>query len=227
MIGFSNVRKSNIHSSAVLHRNAEVILSQVDQNCIVGNYSRILSSKLSTFVKIDRNNLVTSSILGNYTYTGNSTIIQSSQIGSFCSLSWGVTVGGGEHPLNRWTSHDILYNKRYGTETSSEIGDERYREPVEIQNDVWIGANSVILRGVQIGNGAVVGAGSVVTKNVPDYAIVVGNPAKVVRYRFKDSDIQRLLDSKWWNLDPSILRDNMKSLVTADLETFLHCVENL
>ena len=69
-----------------------------------------------------------------------------------------------------------------------------------ISNDVWIGRGAMLKRGINIGNGAVIGAGSIVTKNVPDYAVVGGNPAKIIKYRFHENIIERLMETKWWNL---------------------------
>ncbi len=74
---------------------------------------------------------------------------------------------------------------------------------------MWIGANSVIMPSITIGNGAVVGAGAVVTKDVPDYAIVAGVPAKVIKYRFSKEIIEKLLELKWWNLDPNIIKKHI------------------
>ena len=74
-----------------------------------------------------------------------------------------------------------------------------YAKKVSIGNDVWIGCNAIIKKGIKIGNGAVIGAGSVVTKDVPAYAIVVGNPGKIIKYRFEDSIIKELKEIKWWN----------------------------
>lgn len=76
-----------------------------------------------------------------------------------------------------------------------------------IGNDVWLGANSLVLKGVKIGDGAVIGAGAVVTKDVPPYAIVGGNPAKVIKMRFDDETIGKLMQLQWWNLDLSIIEN--------------------
>nr|WP_284150633.1 hypothetical protein [Campylobacter hyointestinalis] len=70
-----------------------------------------------------------------------------------------------------------------------------------IANDVWIGANALVLKGVNIGNGAIIGGGAVVTKDVPDYAVVVGNPAKILKFRYSKEDIEFMLRVKWWNFD--------------------------
>ena len=81
-----------------------------------------------------------------------------------------------------------------------------------IKNDVWIGVDSVILRGVTIGNGVIIGANSVVNKDIPDFAIAVGSPAKVIKYRFKKNKINKILKSKWWESDIDYARKLMKDL---------------
>lgn len=73
-----------------------------------------------------------------------------------------------------------------------------FPKQTKIENDVWIGGNAIILQGVSIGNGAVIGAGAVVNKDIPDYAIAVGVPAKIVKYRFNEEKIHRLIESEWW-----------------------------
>jgi virginiamycin A acetyltransferase len=223
----TNIIRSTINPDAVLYQESRIIDSKVGAKCIVGDFSRVYKSELMEYVKIDRNNFILSSTLGRYTYTGNFTVIQEVEIGSFCSVSWGVSIGGGEHQLDRFTTHDILYNNRYGFAVSDDIASDRYQHKCQLENDVWIGANSVITRGVHIGNGAVVGAGSVVTKDVPDYAIVAGNPAKVIRYRFSEDVIERLLTSKWWTLERDILMKQVVPLRNVEIEKFLDVVELL
>jgi hypothetical protein len=103
---------------------------------------------------------------------------------------------------------------------------EHEREPVRrvrIGHDVWIGRSAIVLPGVDIGHGAVVGAGAVVTKSVPPYAIVAGNPARLIRHRFPEAVVQRLLACKWWNLD----EDRLRALgpLTQDVEAFLNQLE--
>lgn len=83
-------------------------------------------------------------------------------------------------------------------------------DKVIIGNDVWIGMNVCILPGVKIGDGAVIGAGSVVTKDVPDYAIVAGNPARIIKFRFCENTVKILKQSKWWNWDRSIIEENIE-----------------
>ena len=91
--------------------------------------------------------------------------------------------------------------------------------PIKIGNDVWVGARAIILDGVTIGDGAIVGAGAVVAKDVPAYAVVGGVPAKVLRYRFEQAEIDLLEQLKWWNKDIDWLRKNCELMREANLHT--------
>jgi acetyltransferase-like isoleucine patch superfamily enzyme len=102
-----------------------------------------------------------------------------------------------------------------------EMGHPSCKGDIIVENDVWIGAKATIMSGVKIGNGSVVGSGSVVTKNVPPYAIVVGNPAVVVKYRFTEEQIQKLLDISWWSWDEEKIRDNAMNMWSSDIEVFI------
>ncbi|MBU1158563.1 MAG: CatB-related O-acetyltransferase [Candidatus Thermoplasmatota archaeon] len=118
-------------------------------------------------------------------------------VGNFCSISVGVRMlGGGEHPLNMVSTYPLrtLLMRADGNNY-----DVKSKGPTSIGNDVWIGVDALILSGVSVGNGAVIGAGSVVTANVPPYAIVVGNPARIIGYRFSEDRIEKLLKIEWWN----------------------------
>lgn len=152
--------------------------------------------------------------IGKYSYGyeqffGKQDILKS--IGSFCSISGFVVIANGNHPINFVTTHPITYNPEYRMVNRfySEIftGSE-----VTISNDVWIGASVTILPGVKIGNGAVIGAGAVVTKDVPDYAVVIGVPAKIHKYRFSDDIIQALLRIKWWEWPDEKIKENIHLL---------------
>lgn len=126
--------------------------------------------------------------IGKYTYRFeplcNPELLES--IGAFCSIASGVEITGGNHPIDCITGSPIIYLENFGfiREDNHKLIDKHITGKVVIGNDIWIGQNVTILRGVKIGNGVVIGAGAVVTKNVPDYAIVVGLPAKVMKYRF-------------------------------------------
>ena len=127
-----------------------------------------------------------------------------SSIGKFCSIGCRVVLGHGEHPLNFLSTSPYLYFDELGFKLKDAISYPEYWkfEPIRIENDVWIGEGVF----VTIGNGAVVGARSVVTKDVPPYAIVAGNPAKILRYRFDEKTIAELLEIKWWDLDDEVIQ---------------------
>ena len=116
-------------------------------------------------------------------------------IGNYCSVASFVTIGPGEHDLSKVTTSERI-NTMFDDHKSMTM------KKVVIGNDVWIGVNATVLRGVTIGDGAVIAAGAVVTKDVPPYAIVGGVPARIIKYRFDSSDIEKIKSSEWWNEDP-------------------------
>ncbi|MBQ9432819.1 MAG: CatB-related O-acetyltransferase [Synergistaceae bacterium] len=151
--------------------------------------------------------MVFGSVLGDYSYTGYNTIVKYAEIGKFCSISWNISIGGA-HDFHALTTHPFPYAVKWGMcENDGRAG--YFDEPLRIGSDVWIGSNACVLRGLVVGDGAVIGAGSVVTKDVPAYAVVVGNPARVIKYRFSDEVIARLLRLKWWELPDEILREHV------------------
>lgn len=141
--------------------------------------------------------------IGDYSYIntqfGQSFIDSNVIIGKYCSVAPNVCIALGNHNMSFITTHPILYNEKYGM-VKQEIPKKDDNEQTIIGNDVWIGANANIKRGITIGNGAVIAMNSVVTRNVPDYAVVAGNPAKIIKYRFKPNEIKYLNSSKWWDM---------------------------
>jgi acetyltransferase-like isoleucine patch superfamily enzyme len=132
-------------------------------------------------------------IIGYGTTIGsNDYLVGPIKIGNYCQIGAAVGIYGRDHPLNRVTMYfnQILFEgrlKQYAVVSDVRIG-----------HDVWIGHGAIILKGVEIGNGAVIGAGSIVTKDIPEYAIAVGNPARVLRMRFDDDIIALLKNTQWW-----------------------------
>ena len=133
-------------------------------------------------------------------YIGKNTYIgYCNKIGKFTSISFDVKIGLVAHPLDYLSTSPILYSKRRGW-LKETIYNDSQSGFVEIGNDVLISANAIILAGVKIGDGAVIGAGALVNRDVPPYAIVAGVPAKIIRYRFTEEVINKLLKIKWWDL---------------------------
>lgn len=128
------------------------------------------------------------------------------KIGRYCSFAAGVCRFNGNHPLSFRSMHPYFYNPYYQYVQDEKIS----RSEIAIGNDVWVGQNALILPSVRrIGDGAVIGAGAVVTKDVPDFAVVLGNPARVARYRFSAETIDRIKRQAWWDKDIEELKDSM------------------
>lgn len=139
-------------------------------------------------------------------------------VGNFCSIGKDVVLGPGLHPLDLISTHLFPSVGFYGIVAPENRIPEPEYKPVRIGNDVWIGHRAVVMNGVSVGDGAVIGTNAVVTKDVPPYAIVGGVPAKVIRYRFDEATIARLLALKWWDLPIDWLRDLPFKDFTACLE---------
>ena len=141
------------------------------------------------------------SSLGKYSYVCYDCEIVNTDIGGYCSISDHVFIGGAEHPMQWVSTSPVFQNVKHSGPTKRfAMHNLPASKRTLIGNDVWIAHGAIIKAGVKIGNGAVVGAGAIVTKDVPPYAIVAGNPAKVIRCRFDEKTIQDLLNTQWWNL---------------------------
>ena len=142
--------------------------------------------------------------IGENNYFGPYTMINNAIIKNYCSIGPGVKIGQGMHSLNYITTYQKI--------SKSLINYSLDKNPAIIGNDVWCGANVVILQGVEIGDGAVIGANAVVTKDIPPYGIAVGIPAKVVRFRFKEEQIEKIKSSKWYEYDIEKSKEIIKNL---------------
>jgi acetyltransferase-like isoleucine patch superfamily enzyme len=170
-----------------------------------------LDTSLAEYVKVYENCRIGSCKIGRYTYVGSKSTFERTTIGPFCSIGPEVMCGMGTHPLNLFSTYPGFFST-YATGSTS-FGVHAHiteTENVSIGADVWIGARAIIVGGVQIGHGAVIAAGAVVTKNVPPYAVVGGVPAKIIKYRFDEDTIQQLLVSKWWQSTESVLKETVK-----------------
>jgi acetyltransferase-like isoleucine patch superfamily enzyme len=146
--------------------------------------------------------------MGSFSYT-HSELPIGMKIGRYCSISWGLNVISGNHPLDFVSTSSFSYDEHFSIFRMA-LGERSInRYPYTLQranrdnmpkigHDVWIGQNATLSRGIVLGTGCVVAANSVVTKSVPEYAIVGGNPAKLIRYRFSESIILKLLEIEWW-----------------------------
>ncbi len=140
-------------------------------------------------------------------------------VGSFCSIGTGVSfimAGNQGHRMEWVSSFPFFYTN--DTYAKDAIDGFQNAGDTEIGHDVWIGTEAMIMPGIKIGHGALIGARSVITKDVPPYTIVAGNPAKSIRKRFSEKEIHQLLEMEWWNWPEDKLASAMKLLCSADIE---------
>ena len=136
--------------------------------------------------------------LDRHAFVGYDCNIIHTHIGPFSSLASRITIGGAAHPLHFVSTSPVFLSHKDSVKAKFARHDYLPVVTTEVGADVWIGDGAYIKAGVTIGHGAAIGMGSVVTKDVPPYAIVAGNPARVIRYRFDEATIRRLLATQWW-----------------------------
>lgn len=144
---------------------------------------------------------VNGTTIDEYSYVGSFCFLLNAKIGKFCSIGDRCRIGGAEHTISAVSTSPVFFEGKNVLRTNFADQKEAKTLDTVIENDVWIGAYSLIKSGVTIHNGAVVGMGSVVTHDIPPYEIWAGNPARFIRKRFDDETIEKLLQIKWWNWD--------------------------
>ncbi len=217
---------NNIHSTARLY-STNIIECTIGQYSVIGDQSTIRNSIIQDYCSVDRQNFVLNSSLGKRTYTGRWDMIFHSKIGMYNSISYGVTIGPPEHKYSRVSTHPFIYDPKFGLlSEDDDIRSEKFVQELIIGNDVWIGCNSTVLRGVKVGDGSIIAANAVVTKDVPPYAIVAGVPAKVIKFRFSFDVIDKLLELQWWNWsDERIQRNKLFFKCKEVTIELLNCIQ--
>lgn len=156
-------------------------------------------------VQINSVSLLSDVEIGDYSYFSGNAIVSNTTVGKFCSIGPNFMCGWGGHPTNGISTSPVFYSKDAKFSFSKENKIDEHPK-ITICNDVFIGANVTVLEGVTIGDGAIIGAGAVVSKDIPPYAIAVGCPIQIKRYRFSDEQISQLQKIQWWNFDESELK---------------------
>ncbi len=206
---------------------------------IKGIIENLFNPRISCFAFVSSNNSIDKTVavyrgakikgavIGAHTYISANTDIENAEIGKFCSVADHCRIGMAKHEMNSLSTSPI-FNLAVNA-TQSSWTDHTYSENVDerayIGNDVWIGSHAMVLGGVKVGDGAVIGAGAVVTKDVPPYAIVGGVPARIIKYRFKQDTIDRLLILKWWCLTDTELQSLVPLFQKKVTEGIIHELE--
>ena len=200
------------------YRNAVVIDSEIGSGVTIGDDTTIARCKIGNNVAFNRRSYINDSFIGAFSYSGSNTTINFSSIGKFCSLARNVDIGGFDHDYYKVTTMPMFRFKQLFRGENPDVGIKR--ELCKIGNDVWIASGTQILHKVSIGDGAVIGGGAVVTRDVPPYAIVAGVPAKIIKFRFDEKTIEELLNIKWWDWPEDIILKNIKWMIRSDLNSY-------
>jgi virginiamycin A acetyltransferase len=189
--------------------------------------AKILDSEIVGNLTIDNSSCINRSTVDRYFGLGCFSYVANSEIGKYCTFGARVSVGAFSHPTDWLSIHEIQYRDTsniYGcTVIKNGVNISPKNKRTIIGNDVWIGDNACVRAGVTLGTGSIVGLGAVVVKDVPNYAIVGGNPARILRYRFPENIIRELLTLKWWELSPI----ELEGINFSDINAAISFLRNL
>ena len=187
--------------------------------------SAIIDSQIHNTSKINSGSHVVNSNIAKYSYCAFNSTILNCDIGSFCSIGNNVSIGAPMHPMNWVSTSPVFINCK--SSPKKRFSKHKIDLPLRtiIKNDVWIGEKVLIKQGVTIGNGVIIGMGSIVTKDVEDYSVVAGCPARLIRKRFPENIVKDFLEIEWWNLPDNII-SNLSPLI-VDPTRFIEKVQEL
>ena len=218
---FTIIKNSSINGIPVyIGSNCYIQNSTFDSNVNISENCFLNNVQLKGYNKVGKNCSLSNSIVDKFTYVADLAKVNNLKIGKFCSIGPNIQTGYGTHPVDRISTSPYFYSsKAYNNIFDTEnIFFQEYSTTI-IGNDVWIGANVFLLDGVTIGNGAILAAGCVVTRDVPPYAIFGGIPAKIIRYRFQQEIIKVLEEMKWWEKDIEWIKLNLSLFQHEILDT--------
>lgn len=188
----------------------------------------VRNSQLGHFVEIGEGTHILESSLGDYSYTARYADIAYSVLGKFVNVAAFTRLNPGEHPYHRASLHHVMYRSSYfwpDEPDETAVFDWRRSRPVKVGHDTWIGHGAVIMKGVTVGNGAIIAAKAVVTKDVPPYGVVAGTPAKLIKWRHPRDIADRLQTLAWWDWSHEQLKAALPDFRALSAEAFLERYE--
>ena len=209
---------------ALIHPHRFMGKKALSTEPLIYDTANVRDSILGAYTEVGARTHLLEVLLADYSYVVNDSDIAYTTLGKFCSIAAMTRINPGNHPMDRVTQSHITYRASAyfpGERDETEFFAWRRAHPVAIGHDVWVGHGAIILPGRTIGTGAVVAAGAVVTKDVASYAIVAGNPARVIRQRFPAAVVERLLRLAWWNWTHDELRAALPDFRRELVEGFL------
>ena len=186
--------------------------------------AKLKDVKLGAYTEVGARTILQEVTMGDYSYVVNDAQITYTGIGKFCSIAAMTRINPGNHPMHRATQAHFTYRASAyfdGEADDAEFFAWRRAHHIQIGHDVWIGHGAIVLPGRNIGTGAVIAAGAIVTKDVPAYTIVAGNPARAIRRRFPEAIADRLAELQWWDWDHETLRLALPDFRKLAIEAFL------
>lgn len=201
---------------------------KLSEKPVVHPTAEVHDSVLGRYTEVGANCHVSRSTLGDYSYLVDGTQVAYAEIGKFANIAANVRIYASKHPMQRASLHHFTYRSSWyfeGEQDDAAFFEWRAENGIEIGHDTWIGHGAVIMPGVKVGHGAIVGSNAVVTKDVADFAIAVGVPAKPIRQRFPAPIADRLLALGWWDWSHDKLHQALPDFRALEIEAFLEKYE--
>ena len=196
----------------------------LEKKAIIHADCEINGSKFGKYTEVGCGSIILNSNFGDYSYCTRYCDIANTEIKKFSNIASFVRIGPTDHPMEKASLHHFLYRSNdYWDEKKidEQFFKKRFSRKTIIGHDTWIGHGAIIKPEIVIGDGAIVGAGSVVTKNVEDYTIVAGNPAKIIRRRFSEKVAMQLSDIQWWNWSHEEIGSALNDFRNLSVEDFI------
>jgi phosphonate metabolism protein (transferase hexapeptide repeat family) len=199
-------------------------MKQLGEAPLIHPTAKLRNSTLGRYTELGEGALMLNSEMGDYSYAVRFADIANASIGKFANIASFVRIGATDHPMDRASQHHFLYRSAdYWPDAEHDAAFFAHRESrrIVIGHDTWLGHNAMVMPEVTVGDGAVIAAQAVVTKDVPPYAVVAGVPARFVRWRHEPALAERLQALAWWDWDHAQLRAALEDFRALSAEAFV------